>query len=83
MEKIRIRVTSKDIELGVQSKSDSCPIARAIKRKKLGTKIAVGIGDIYIDAKIKKVSNPERVFRFVNDFDFGSPVEPFSFTLTL
>ncbi len=83
MEKVRIKVNARDIKLGNPGKATTCPIARAIRRKNKNWDIVVGVNLIYINCKSKTVSNPDKVFKWVKDFDVYRPVKPFSFTLYL
>ena len=77
-----ITVTQNDINLGTPSESDSCPIALAITSS--------GFYHVFVeDEKIEWFSKynrrsmipPKKVRQFIERFDAGKPVRPFSFQL--
>ena len=80
MTKIRIRVTEKDIREGDRFKTNSCPIARAMKRK---------LRYASVDCFGYRLWNNGRIHRFpksnigswITSFDIGRQVLPFSFTI--
>jgi hypothetical protein len=83
---IRIRVTQRDIDEGVQSKCFHCPVARAVKRVFKASE--VWVREIIV---VKKAGSqqtyvtPTAAVDFIEWFDsavleFESP-KPFSFTL--
>lgn len=85
MATVTIEVTQEDINAGRRADCRACPIARATKRKVPACHVEVGryyvvlmtsrVGDSY-DFRL-----PDFARRFVEDFDFGIPVEPFAFDL--
>lgn len=79
MKTLRINVTKKDIAKGKRREPEDCPVALAIKRQKVAI-ICVGIDRIWIADK-DAISTPKTVQRFIERFDCGNPVKPFSFTL--
>jgi hypothetical protein len=83
---MRIRVTQRDIDEGVQGNSFHCPVARAVKR-------ALGAGEVWVREIIIVTKSgspdsyvtPPAVTDFIERYDsaileFESP-KPFSFTL--
>jgi len=83
---MRIRVTQRDIDEGVQDNSFHCPVARAVRR-------ALGAGEVWVREIIivTKLGSrdtyvtPPAVSDFIERYDsavleFESP-KPFSFTL--
>src|SRR6266446_6867312 len=83
---MRIRVTQRDIDEGVQSNCFHCPVARAVKRVFKATE--VWVREIIIVTKAgaqRTYVTPTAAVDFTERFDsampeFGSP-KPFSFTL--
>jgi hypothetical protein len=83
---MRIRVTQRDIDEGVQSNCFHCPVARAVKRVFKATE--VWVREIIIVAKAgsqQTYVTPPTAVDFIERFDsamleFESP-KPFSFTL--
>ena len=81
---IAIEVTEGDISNGRSKQCDICPIALALSRAiPEARKIAVqpygvyySIGDVYFRAEF-----PEAVRGFVDKFDHGCDVSPFSFVM--
>lgn len=80
-----IDVIQDDIERGVSRSCARCPLARAISR-------AIGMQcDVSLDVVIsfcfgkphKRGFLSEQAENFVYRFDYGMPVEPFTFTLVL
>lgn len=79
--RVRIEVTQEDIDKGKHG-AMSCPVARATSRA-FGYSVAVW-GD-YIDVR-KTTSKtvfcaPGEVGRFIDAFDSGRTVKPFTFTI--
>jgi len=83
---MRIRVTQRDIDEGVQDNSFHCPVARAVRR-------ALGAGEVWVREIIIVTKSgsrdtyvtPPAVTDFIERYDsatleFESP-KPFSFTL--
>ena len=83
---MRIRVTQRDIDEGVQNNSFHCPVARAVRR-------ALGAGEVWVREIIIVTKSgsrdayvtPPAVTDFIERYDsaildFESP-KPFSFTL--
>ena len=83
---MRIRVTQRDINEGLQSNSFYCPVARAVKRAFGASE--VWVREIIIVTKAGKKQTfvtPSEALDFIECFDsavleFESP-KPFSFTL--
>lgn len=88
---MKICVTAKHIKKGKRNEGHSCPIALAIREeldcaikaaKKLGKedtfKVDVGGAEIYIGNDSYII--PEKACKFIEKFDDGGTVKPFSFT---
>lgn len=75
---LRIDVTEKDIRLGHVKDPWSCPIARG-GRRAARKKCVVGTKDVTIGHI--NVPLPKRAQRFIERFDAGLAVKPFSFTV--
>jgi len=76
---MRIFVTAKDIREGAKSACEACPVARAIKRR-VTCRVVVGMGFISFGLK-SSVLTPTQVANFIDRFDGGKKVKPFSFLL--
>lgn len=76
-----VTVTEADIAAGERKRCTVCPVALAMKRD-LGWKFAFA-GPTYLRDGISKdqVPTPPAVLTFMDAFDSGSPVRPFSFTV--
>jgi hypothetical protein len=82
--KCTIAITQKHIEAGLRESFHSCAVALAMSDAGLG---APGVNAFFIEG----VSNgehlsavtPGEVRQFVDDFDHGRPVSPFSFEVDL
>jgi hypothetical protein len=77
-EKLRVRVLKRHILKGIPASVCSCPIALAVRevgtqKKKVSVTFEIQVGKKYYD--LPTVAN-----RFINKFDDGEPVKPFSFT---
>lgn len=88
MKRIKVSVTAKDIALGFPTESGACPIALAVGRC-TGLRLVnayqariYGCRDV-TDFKEQVVGfkPPRSAVRFMNDYDDGRPVKPFSFFL--
>jgi hypothetical protein len=78
--KVEINVTQEHIDNGLADKCFACPVALALSEK-VKPAAAVHRGLILIGEK--NLSQPLSVAEFVNDFDEGVKVEPFSFSLDI
>lgn len=75
---MKINVTQRDIEKGLREDPNSCPVARAIKRR--------GFEDVSVKTQViwigcRKYNPPEIVEDFIERFDKGDTVQPFKFEL--
>ncbi len=76
-----IRLTRADIENGVGLDRYLCPIACALRRHGLS---APEVGETYVTVGPHLGGTlSERAKRFIQQFDDGRPVQPFSFYLAL
>lgn len=81
---MKISVTKADITKGEPDDCLSCPIALALKRKV--TNVEVDSDNIDFKWKGKKYCNirlPLEAVDFIEQFDCGEQVKPFTFTLLL
>jgi hypothetical protein len=76
---ILIEVTQSNIARGTQGDPCACPIALAFRDT--GRLATVNTVDVIIDARIAML--PDEAVRFIEDFDAGYPVAPFSFEIEL
>ena len=77
MEKLVVHVTQDDINKGVEGNSHLCPIARAVRR--LGKK-RVTVDGAQIQVRSRWYEMPYKAEKFVDRFDMGKRVKPFTFT---
>jgi hypothetical protein len=76
-----IQVTQEDIDLGVKCSCSKCPVARAIHRE-TSEFVAAGL-TVVIIGKSRPVQLPDEVEEFIQAFDEGQLVTPFSFELNV
>lgn len=84
---MRIEVLQSDIDHGERHCCERCPVARAITRA-IGNRVAVAV---YADrgaelgitsgGYTRWISLPDEVIEFINRFDIGLKVAPFTFEL--
>lgn len=75
-----VKVTKLDIKRGDRLNPVRCPVARALRRA-LGysRKVRVGFYTVKMFGKVELLPPP--VIRFIEDFDSGAVVAPFSFRI--
>lgn len=82
---MKIEVTQKDIDYGIQGESELCPIARAVKRETKRKNVHVDRSTVEIYRNKSNGSNfytlPPKAQTFVRRFDRQESVKPFSFEL--
>lgn len=91
MVKIKVNVTKKHIENGVQCQSDTCPVALALQDVGFDASVEgeiIGLHPNNNDSSFKDfftIQSPKSVSRFVELFDIidETPFKPFSFILRL
>jgi hypothetical protein len=78
-----VNVTASHIKRGVSGDSSSCPVALALRGKKY-TFISVNdeIEFVNRSGSIVTVPSPKSVAKFIDRFDDGKKVKPFSFKLS-
>ncbi len=78
---VTVRVTRYFITRGVKRSSGSCPIALAgdSATKKMQTFVAREHLKLRHDYGEKIMALPKKAQKFIEDFDSGKPVRPFSF----
>lgn len=83
--KLRINVTAQDIKYGRPEHGEACPIARAVRRTKVGKQAVFSVGASYIYTEARpemgRVVLPSEATDFIRAFDRHLPVEPFTFML--
>ena len=80
--KIRIDVTEDDIKNGRRGHGEKCPVALACQRVNVKNFSSVEFGAVsFNDGKM--ISHSCEVQEFVQRFDSGKEVQPFSFELEL
>lgn len=81
--KVKIEITKSDIKKGKKQQIDSCPIALAIKRKLKARNICVSDGVAFnLEGNEYWVDLPNKASYFIDNFDDGLKVKPFSFIMT-
>lgn len=81
-----IKVTQEDIDGGITDDMRLCPIALAVRRITKEDLVEVDENTIYIETiigrspKLYKTSKTAK--KFIQDFDAGEKVKPFSFKLS-
>lgn len=88
---ITVNVTERDIQYGVPRDVFSCPIARSLRRHKefkdLTFEVSkrlvtlAGYHPYWSDPRGMIARQPEVARKFIERFDLGEPVEPFTFKL--
>ena len=78
---MRVNVTRADINKGCPESVHFCPIARAVRRKgykrvSVGNTICIG----QYGHGLREFDLPYTAMNFVDNFDAGEVVKPFSFT---
>lgn len=81
----RITVTQNDIDLGLRKSFCDCPVARAVRRAfrvKPWRKVYVRHEGILVgepdDERVWMSDMPDHIEKFIERFDKGKPVEPFT-----
>lgn len=79
MRQVKVDVTADDISRGERNNTFNCPIAMALKR--LGVEHPIVNRGYWFDswAVLYPSRLPVEARRFIEAFDQGRPVEPFSF----
>ena len=83
---MKIRITQKDIDAGVENSMEECPIALAIRRE-LNCRVAAVAAkvDIYYYSELtrrRQFSLSEEALDFLNKFDEGKHVTPLKIEIT-
>lgn len=79
---MKIKVTKQDIEDGIRSNSDACPVALAVRRAfKLQLHDDVCVTGHRIHIKNTLYFGPRWLNNFVGTFDCGGKVKPVSFEI--
>lgn len=77
---MRVNVTQRDIDKGHPVMATLCPIARSLHRHATMRDAAVSTRMIY-DPSVGYIDLPKSAKKFVEMFDNGEPVKPFSFRI--
>lgn len=80
MKTITVEVTAEDIANGVKGKCTSCPVARALSRA-AGEPWSVAFDYATRERDCARAWLTPKCRTFIEDFDCGEPVAPFSFTI--
>lgn len=86
-----VKVTALDIKNGIMEDDELCPVAIALKRYKnelrrcaMLTEVSVGILGIELSfSESASIKFPAPARKFIERFDGGLPVKPFSFRIRL
>ena len=83
---VTVEVTADDIAHGKPGRCSSCPIALGVIRSGIGaTDIAVGLETCWVsmahDEHLTGYEMPDEALDFIDAFDNGRPVAPFSFSM--
>jgi len=79
---VTVKVTTEDIENGMKESCFHCPVARACGRAGI-VKPAVRKYAVWHGSDRTRTELPASAQQFIEDFDNGEPVVPFSFDLEL
>lgn len=77
--KLKVNVTRDDIKRGIPEDESYCPIARAVRR--LGKKKLVLVDADICVLGLHDFKLPRKAAKFIDKFDNGETVKPFSFTM--
>ena len=80
----KITITNEDIRRGVRNNACACPVALAIKRvMPKATSVAVSCSRVTYKVGDQRVWKdlPKEAYVFIENFDEGFKVKPFSFSL--
>ena len=81
LNRMTIKVTQEDINNGEKSSCTGCPIALALRRKfRAAKQVEVGTSmvNIWYDEKLKQIKLPKSITTFIERFDDGCGVQPFT-----
>lgn len=77
---MRINVEKRHIKFGIRNSGCRCPIALAVKEH---IKYGIWVTPTIIAVCKEKYYMSKRTMKFIEYFDSGKPVEPFSFNLKI
>jgi hypothetical protein len=77
-----IEVTQEDIDNGKRRRCRHCPVALALRRFTRSVWVADQSYLHNLDLQ-KEIGTPNRVSFFIEEFDAGKPVKPFTFKIDL
>lgn len=75
------KVTQEDIEQGIQEDECRCPVALCLRRTLDLAPTEICVADAWVEVRGKKHIAPREVELFIDLFDRGEQVFPFSFEL--
>jgi hypothetical protein len=78
---MKVEVKQEHIDKGVPSNGCECPIALALGEMFPDAQVLVCDGRIEVGFEV--AAPPQEAKEFINDFDDGEPVAPFSFDLDI
>jgi len=79
---MKIRVTQKHINAG-GSGYNNCPISLAMKDAGFGASVFTDAIFVSVGEKVVRISTPVRVQAWLDAYDAGLPVTPFTFKLEI
>ena len=79
--KYKVEVTAKDINKGRVCNGQYCPVALAVGRTGRFILGKIFVANTRVYAGDAKYSLPKKAIAFIEKFDEGRPVKPFSFVL--
>ena len=81
---MKINVTEEDIRMGLRYECSKCPIAIALKRAYKEERVAVSTVAFliyHLSIPLHTLDDDSNIVSFIEDFDNGRPVKPFSFEI--
>ena len=78
---LRVNITKTDIERGLRNSTTHCPVARALNRKLKRYDVRVYCDQVVMGQSVltRIIRLPRKTVRFIELFDEGKGVKPFSF----
>jgi hypothetical protein len=82
MRTVTVKITADDIAAGETVSANNCPIALALKRH-FPRRKEIAVGDWSIRLGSTVIGIPKKAERFLDRFDDGKRVRPFSFEIEI
>jgi hypothetical protein len=80
---MKIEVTDEHIKNGICKDANNCPIALAIRETLNLDADEVEVDGIFIEVEGRNFDTTDEIDDFIEDFDSGTPVYPFTFDLPI